>query len=237
MTEKTQLRVIVSGALRAASAELITSFEQASGQKVDTVFGGSMGTAPTTIPMRLKSGEIADVVILAADAIDPLVEQGLIRRASRVDLARSGIGVAVKAGAVRPDIGSVDAFKRALLEARSIAYSTSASGVYIQSLVKRLGIEAQVQSRMRQIQGEPVGAVVARGEAQIGFQQMSELLPVAGIDIVGPLPAEIQADAIFSAAMPSSTTQPAAAKAFIDYLASPAAAPVIERSGMHPIGK
>ena len=179
MTESgNAMRVIVSGAFRAAYLELIAAFEQASGHAVDTAFGGSMGTAPTAIPMRLKNGEAADLVILAAEALDPLIEQGLIRAGSRVDLVRSGIGVAVRAGAKVPDIGTVDAFKRTLLDARSIAFSTSASGVYVTGLFQRLGIADAIRARLKQSQGEPVGAVVARGDAEIGFQQLSELLPV-----------------------------------------------------------
>ena len=229
------IRVIVSGAFRAAYLELIAAFEQASGYRVDTAFGGSMGTAPTAIPMRLKNGEAADLVILAAEALDPLIEQGLIRAGSRVDLVRSGIGVAVRAGAPLPDISSVAAFRRALLDARSIAFSTSASGAYVTGLFQRLGIADAIRARLKQIQGEPVGAVVARGEAEIGFQQLSELLPVAGITLVGPLPPELQTHAIFSAAIPANATQPAGARTLIRFLTSPAAAPTIEQSGLEPI--
>jgi molybdate transport system substrate-binding protein len=236
MSRGTELRVIVSGALRAAYVDLVEPFELASGLKVESVFGGSMGTAATAIPMRLQNGEIADVVILAAEALDPLIAQGLIRPGSRVDLARSGIGVAIRSGSARPDIGSVDAFKRALLDAQSIACSVSASGVYVTGLFERLGIADALKPKLKQIQGEPVGAVVARGEAQLGFQQKSELLPVPGIDLVGPLPAEIQANAIFSAAVPTSATQLDGAQQLIAFLTSPAAAAIIEKSGMEPLG-
>ena len=137
---------------------------------------------------------------------------------SRVDLARSGIGVAVRAGASRPDIGSVDAFKRALRQARSIAHSSSASGVYLESLFQRLGIAAELAPKIRKVEGEPVGQVVARGEAEIGFQQVSELLPVAGIDYVGPLPAEIQEITVFAAGIPVGAPHPEAARASIEFL-------------------
>lgn len=229
------IRVIVSGAFRAAYEELIPAFERSSGCRVASAFGGSMGTLPTAIPMRLKSGEAADLIILAAEALEPLIAQGLVRGESRVDLVRSGIGVAVRADAAVPDIGTVEAFKRSLLAARSIAFSTSASGVYVTGLFERLGIADAIRPRLKQIQGEPVGAVVARGEAQIGFQQMSELMPVSGIRIVGPLPAELQTHAIFSAAIPSAATQPDAARALIAFLTSPAAGATIRKSGLEPV--
>ena len=231
----TAIRVIVSGAFRAAYLALIPAFEQTSGHKVTTVFGGSMGNAPTAIPARLQNGEAADLVILAADALHPLIEQGLIRAGSRVDLVRSGLGVAVRAGAAVPDIGSVEAFKRTLLAARSIAFSTSASGVYVSELFRRLGIADAIRSRLKQVQGEPVGAVVARGDAEIGFQQVSELKPVRGIELVGPLAAELQAHAIFSAAIPAHAQQPEAAQALVAYLTSDAAAPAIRESGLEPL--
>ena len=136
-------------------------------------------------------------MILAGDSLERLIGEGRIAAGSRVDLARCGIGVAVRAGAPRPDIGSADALNRALLQAKSIAYSSSASGVYLKGLFRRLGLADALGDRIRQVEGEPVGAVVARGEAEIGFQQVSELLPVAGIDYVGPLPAEIQDDHSF----------------------------------------
>lgn len=235
MAAEDGIKVIVSGALRAACLELIPAFEQAHGARVETVFGGSMGTAATAIPMRLGNGEAADLVLLAAEAIDPLIAQGLIQAGSRVDLARSGIGVAVRAGAALPDIATVDAFKRTLLAADSIAFSTSASGVYVTGLFERLGIADAIRPRLKQIQGEPVGAVVARAEAAIGFQQMSELLPVSGITIVGPLPAELQTHAIFSAAIPASATRHDAARAFIGFLRSPGASAAMRRSGLDPL--
>jgi molybdate transport system substrate-binding protein len=153
---------------------------------------------------------------------------------SRVDLARSGIGVAVRAGAARPDIGSVDAFKRTLRQARSIAHSSSASGVYLESLLQRLGLAAELAPKIRKVEGEPVGQVVARGEAEIGFQQVSELLPVAGIDYVGPLPAEIQETTVFAAGIPVGASNAEDARALVGFLTSPAAAAIIRKCGMEP---
>jgi molybdate transport system substrate-binding protein len=177
-----------------------------------------------------------DVVILAAGALDELIKQGKVVPGSRVDLARSSIGMAVRAGAPKPDISTVDALKRTLLEAKSIAYSASASGVYLsQELFQRLGIADQIQGKCKRIASEPVGVVVARGDAEIGFQQISELLPVAGIDYVGPLPLEVQRVTVFSAGVAVGAKQPGAARALIKFLASPGVVPVIKKTGLEPM--
>ena len=227
---------MTSGAFGAALAELAPLYERTTGQTIRTVSGGSMGNAPDTIPNRLKRGEPADLIILAASALDELIAQGRVVPGSRVDLVRSAIGMAVHSGAPTPDISSVDALKRTLLAAKSIAYSSSASGVYISTeLLPRLGIAEQIASKSRKIETEPVGAVVARGDAEIGFQQISELRGVSGIDIVGPLPADVQRVTIFSAGIPSTATHSAAAKQLIAFLTSPAAAAAIAKSGLEPI--
>jgi len=195
-----------------------------------------MGVAPDAIPVRMARGEPADVVIMVGSALGELIKQGKVVADSRVDLARSSIGMAVRAGAPKPDISSVDAFKRALLAAKSIAYSDSASGVYVSTeLFRRLGIADEVMSKSREIKSERVGNVVARGEAEIGFQQVSELLPVPGIEFVGPLPPELQKITVFSAGIVTGAKEPEAAKALIAFLASPAAAGAITRSGMEPM--
>ena len=192
-----------------------------------------MGNAPDSIPSRLARGEPVDVVILASTALDDLIKQGKVVPGSRVDLARSTIGMAVRAGAPKPDISSVDALKRALLEAKSIAYSASASGVYLSTeMFPRLGIADQIKDKAKRIESERVGTVVARGDAEIGFQQVSELLPIAGIDYVGPLPAEVQQVTIFSAGIAVGAKEPEAARGLIQFLASPAAAPVVTKTGM-----
>jgi molybdate transport system substrate-binding protein len=178
-----------------------------------------------------------DVVILAAGALDELIKQGKVVAGSRVDLVRSSIGMAVRARASKPDISSVDALKRTLLAAKSIAYSASASGVYLsQEMFQRLGIADQIRGKCKRIASEPVGAVVARGDAEIGFQQISELLPVPGIDYVGPLPPEVQKVTVFSAGVAVGAEQPDAARALIKFLASPAAVGAIKKSGLEPVG-
>jgi molybdate transport system substrate-binding protein len=233
-TAATEIKVVCSGAFKAAYLALVPNFESASEHKVVTAWGSSVAGAPTSIPNRLERGEPVDLVIMAADRLDRLIDRGLITAGSRVDLARSGIGVAVRAGAPKPDISTADALTRALREARSIAHSSSASGIYMKGLLQRLGLTQALGDRIRQIEGEPVGTVVARGEAEIGFQQVSELLPVPGIDYVGPLPPEIQQLTVFSAGIAAGARAPDAARALVAFLTSPAAAPLIRQSGMEP---
>jgi len=224
-----EIRVMISGGFAAAYLEVVPEFERATGNKVVTSFGASMGNAPDAIPSRLQRREPVDVLILADSALDELVRQGKVVGGSRVDLARSSIGMVVRAGAPRPDISSADALKRTLLQAKSIAYSASASGVYLSTeLFPRLGIAGEIKGKSRKIESERVAAVVARGDAEIGFQQISELLPVAGVDYVGPLPHEVQRVTVFSAGVA------AGARALIRFLASPAVAPAIRKSGMEP---
>jgi molybdate transport system substrate-binding protein len=231
-----EIRVMTSGAFTAAYLQLIPEFERATRDKIVTAYGASMGNAPDSIPSRLQRGEPVDVVILAAGALEELTKQGKVIPGSRIDLVRSSIGMAVRVGAPKPDIGTVDALKRTLLEAKSIAYSDSASGVYLsQEMFQRLGIAEQVREKCKRIASEPVGAVVARGDAEIGFQQISELLPVPGIDYAGPLPPEVQKVTVFSAGVAAGAKHADAARALIKFLASPAAVPVIKKTGLEPL--
>jgi len=233
---KPELHVMTSGGFTAAYNELRPGFERASGRAVKTAYGASMGNASDSIPSRLARREPADVVILARPALDALVAQGQVRPGSQVDLVRSSIGFAVRKGAPRPDISSVEALKRTLLAAPSIAYSASASGTYYETeLLKKLGLEAQVKPKSRRILSERVGSVVARGDAALGLQQVSELLPIEGIDYVGPLPAEVQQVTVFSAGIATASTQPEAARELIRYLNSPASAPTIAKTGLEPL--
>ncbi|HXW26125.1 MAG TPA: substrate-binding domain-containing protein [Xanthobacteraceae bacterium] len=237
IAEGAEVRVMISGGLTAAYRELVPEFERSTGNKVVTAFGPSMGTTENAIPVRLSRGEPADVLIMVGYALADLAKQGKVVAGSEVELVRSPIGIAVRAGAPKPEISSVDALRRALLAAKSVAYSDSASGVYVENeLFKRLGIEDQMQGKSRMIPAEPVGEVVARGEAEMGFQQISELKPVRGIDIVGPLPPEVQKITVFSAGIATSAKEPAAGRALIAFLASPAAAPVMIESGLTPVG-
>jgi molybdate transport system substrate-binding protein len=230
------IRVMTSGAFTAAFLKVIPEFERTTHDKVLTAFGASMGNAPDSIPSRLQRHEPVDVVILAAPALDELIKQGRVVPGSRVDLVRSSIGMAVRAGAPKPDISTVEALKHTLLEAKSIAYSDSASGVYLsKEMFQRLGIADQIAGKCKRIQSEPVGVVVARGDAEIGFQQISELLPVTGIAYVGPLPPEVQKVTVFSAGVAVGAKKPAAARALIKFLVSPAAVPAITKTGLEPV--
>lgn len=231
-----EVRVMISGGLTAAYKELVPEFERLTGNKVLTAYGPSMGTTVNAIPIRLERGEPADVLIMVGYALGDLVKQGKVVADSRVDLVKSPIGIAVKSGAPKPDISSVDAVKRALLATKTIAYSDSASGVYVSTeMFEKLGIADAMKDKARKIPATPVGEIVARGDAEIGFQQVSELLPVQGIDIVGQLPSELQKVTVFSAGIASVSKEPDAGKALIKFLASPTANAVIIKSGMEPI--
>jgi len=231
-----ELHVVSSGGFAAAYKVLAPQFEHNSGNTLVTGWGPSMGDTKDAVPQRLARGEPIDVVIMVGYALDALVSQGKVLTDGRAALARSGIGVVVKEGAPKPDVSSIDALRQALLDAKSIAYSDSASGVYIQNeMFKRLGIADQVKGKAHMIPAEPVGAVVARGDAELGFQQISELKPIHGITLVGPLPPELQKYTVFSAGVVAGSSQPDAARALIRFLASPGAAPVVVDSGMEPL--
>ena len=230
-----EINVVTSGGFTAAFLELVPEYERIAHNKVVTGFGPSMGTTKNAIPVRLARGESIDVVIMAASALEDLIKQGKVMAGSRVDLVQSFIAMAVKTGAPKPDISSVAALTRTLLAAKSIAYSDSASGVYLSTvLFPKLGIADQIKQKSRKIEADPVGGVVATGEFEIGFQQYSELLPVKGIDIVGPLPPGAQTITVFSAGIPTTSKQPDAARGLIKFLASPAALKAIRKSGLDP---
>ena len=231
-----EVRVMISGGLTAAFNALVPEFERQTGNKVITSYGPSMGTTTNAIPMRLDRGEPADVLILVGYALEDLIKKGKAIADSRVDLVKSPIGICVKSGAPKPDISSSESLKRALLAAKTVAYSDSASGVYVSTeMFAKLGIADQMKDKARKIPATPVGEIVARGDAEIGFQQISELKPVAGIDIVGPLPDELQKITVFSAGIATGSKEPDAGKALIKFLASPAARAEIVKSGMDPI--
>jgi len=234
-----EVHVMISSGFYQAYAELGPAFERASGHRLITTRGPSMGDSPEAIPARLARGEAADVVIMDGGAADELAMRRLVRTGSKVELARSQIGMVVRAGAKMPDIGSVDAFRRALLAAASIAYSDSASGTYLSTMLfAKLGVADQVAGKSRKVRGppsgEPVAAVVARGEAELGFQQVSELIHVPGVTFVGAIPAELQPGFSFAAAITAGAREPEAARALIRFLASPEAAPAIVKAGLTP---
>ena len=227
------VRLLSTLALKGAVRSLAGRYEAAGGARIDADFAPTLGLLD-----RLRGGETADVVILTREGLDGLAAQGTVVADSRVELVKSPIGIAVKAGAPKPDISSPDAVKRALLAAKSIAYSDSASGVYVSTeMFEKLGIADAVKDKARKIPATPVGEIVANGEAEIGFQQISELKPVAGIDIVGPLPDALQKITVFSAGIATVAREPEAGKALITFLASSAARDTLVNSGLEPIAR
>lgn len=231
-----EIRVMTSGGFTAAYKILGPKFAASTGNSLDTALGPSMGKAPQAIPNRLSRGEKADVVIMVGYALDDLIKQGKIDPASRVELADSRIGLVVREGAPKPDISSVEGLKKTLLAAKSVAYSDSASGVYIEDqLFKRLGIEDQLKPKSTMIPKVPVGSVVATGDYQLGFQQVSELLPVPGVSFVAKIPESVQSVTRFAAGIPVGAQHPTEAKAQLKYLASSAAQADVKATGLDSI--
>jgi len=233
------VRVMISSGFHGAYSELGPAFERATGHHLITTRGPSMGDSPEAIPARLVRGETADVVILDGGAADELGKRGLVQADSKVELARSLIGMVVREGAEKPDISSVAAFRNTLLAAKSIAYSDSGSGTYLSTtLFGKLGVADQVTAKSRKVRGppsgEPVAAVVARGEAEIGFQQVAELIHVPGITFVGALPAEVQPMFSFAGVL-TKTGQQEPARALLLFLSSREAAPAIAKAGLMPL--
>lgn len=225
-----EIKVLASGATKEAYLELVPQFEKSSEHKVVTTWSGTLD-----IKKRMAAGEVFDLVIVAGPEIDEFIKQGKMATGSRVDLMKSGVGVAVPKGAAKPDVGSSDALKKTLLTAKSIGYSTGPSGVYMASLFERLGIANEIKPKLKQTPtGVLVGTIIASREVEIGFQQVSELISFPGIDFIGPLPAEVQKITVFSAGLHAGAKEPDAAKALVKFLTAPAAAPVIKKHGMEP---
>jgi molybdate transport system substrate-binding protein len=224
---------MTSGGFSAPYLALVPAFERDTGVHLLTIQGPSMGNAPTAIPVRLARGEAADVVIAVRSALDGLILAGRVTPGSEVDLVRSRIGLAVKAGAAKPDISTVEELRRTLLSAKSVAYSDSASGVYVSGqLFRRLGILDRMAGKAHMIQAIPVGKIVADGRAAVGFQQLSELLPIAGIQVVGPIPDAVQQVTVFSAGVSSTSGCRRQARRLIEFLASDKARAAIEHAGL-----
>ena len=224
------LRGISSMATRLLLADLVAAFTKAHGREVGIESVGGVDAA-----RRVQAGEDFDVVVLASDAIDKLLAAGHAVAGSRVDIVRSEVAVAVKAGAPRPDIGSEDAVRRAVLAAPTIGYSTGPSGTALLQLFQRWGIAEQVRERTVQARpGVPVGTMVASGEVALGFQQFSELKDLRGIDVLGLLPPAIQVTTVFSGAVCTTSRQPEAVRELLAFMASPGAAAIKQRHGMAP---
>ena len=236
LAQAADVTVMISGGFKSSYQALLPDFEAATGDTVETLPGPSMGTTPDAIPVRLARGQPDDVLIMVGSALDGLIKDGKAKAGSKVDLALSPIGMVVKEGAPVPDISTVDKLKAVLLAAKSVAYSDSASGVYIQNeLFEKLGIEDQMKGKARMIPATPVGEIVAKGEAELGFQQVAELLPVKGITFAGRLPESVQKVTVFSAGIATESKSPESGKALIDFLAAPSSDAVLRKMGLDPV--
>jgi len=225
-----EIKVLSTQATEEAYKELVPQFEKASGHKVTTVFTGTLDALK-----RLSTGETYDLLIMARQQIDELSQSGKVVAGSRTDVAKSGVGVAVGKGRPKPDISTVDALKKTLLAAKSIGYSTGPSGIYVVTMFQKMGIADEIKSKLKQTPtGVFVGSIIASGEAEIGFQQVSELSFFPGIDYVGPIPAEIQLITVFSAGIPAGSKQTDAAKALVSFVTAPAAAAVFKKHALDP---
>lgn len=225
-----EIKLVAANAVKGALADLVSAFETASGHTVSIVWTGTEAATK-----RISDGEAVDVVIIGASNIERLITQGRVSGSSRADIARSGVGIAVRSGLPKPDISTSEAVKTAVLAAKSIVYSTGPSGFYVAELFKRMGIADQIKDRVVQPpSGAQAGEILARGDADLGFQQVSELIHIKGIDYLGPLPPDIQNVTVYAAGIPSASGAPEAARALIEYIRSPAAAPAIRKAGMEP---
>lgn len=227
-----EIKVMSSTGVSTVMKELGPTYEKSSGNKLNISYDTS-----AIIMERVKKGETADLIILTGPQIEALAKQGRVVAGSRADLARSGIGVAVRAGATKPDISSVEAFKKTLLNAKSVTYTTTgASGVYFASVIEKLGIAPQVQAKAKTQAGGHVAELVASGDAEIGVQMESELRGTPGADYIGPLPGELQLYTVFSAGLFEGTKQAEAAKSLVRFLTSAEAGRAFARGGMEPAG-
>lgn len=226
-----EIRVLSSIATREAYLELVPQFEKASGHKVTTAWSGT-----TAIMKTMADGnEQHDLVIISSTEMEELIKQAKIVAGSRADLSKSGIGIAVRAGAKRPDVSTPDALKKALLAAKTVGYTSGPSGVYMAGLVERMGIAAEVKAKFRSVpSGGTIGTIVASGDCEIGFQQVSELVHIPGVDYIGPLPAEVQRVTVFSIGLQTGAPNPGPAKALVAFLTTPAAVAVMQKHGLEP---
>ena len=225
------LKLLSSMATRELLNELIAQYERSSGHRVTAEAAGGVDVAK-----RVRAGEAVDVVVLSSTAIDSLIAAGSLLPDSRVDLVRSGVAIAVRAGATQPDVASEEAVKRAVLNAKTLSYSTGPSGVYLEKLFERWGILEEIRSRIVvPPPGKPVGSLVADGSVELGFQQLSELMTLPGIKVIGPLPPEIQTITLFSGGVSPGCSRPELGRALLEYMASPASAPAKRQFGMEAV--
>lgn len=225
-----EIKVMASNAVKEAYSELFPVFEKQSGHRVAIVWGGAID-----LKKRIGEGEVTDIVITPSNDIDELIRQGKLAAGSHVDLVKSTIGVAVRPGTPRPDLSSGEGLKKSLLASKSIVISGGPSGYYLLNLFDKMGIVSALKPKMTQLaSGQPVGEVLARGDSDIGFTQVSEFLPIKGIDYVGPMPADVQLVTVFSSGIHRSAPSPDAAKALVKFLTGPDALPVLRKTGLEP---
>lgn len=230
MANAIEITVLSTQATEQSYRELVPQFEKATGNKVKTTYAGTLD-----VKKRIAAGEPFDVLIMSSPDIDAFLASGTLAAGSRVDLAQSGVGVGVKAGAPKPNISTSGAFKRSLLEAKSIGYSTGPSGNYVVGLFERLGIADQLKPKLKQTAtGVFVGRIVANGDVEIGIQQVSEMSHFEGVDYVGALPADIQKMTIFSSGIAANAAQADAGKALVKFLTAPSSVAVFKQKGMEP---
>ena len=224
-----EIKVLSSIATREAYLELVPPFERASGHKVTTTWSGT-----TAIMKTMAAGtEQYDLVVISSTEMEELIKQGKVVAGSRADLAKSGIGIAVRAGAKRPDVGTPEALKKALIAAKTVGYTSGPSGVYMAGLIERMGIAAEVKAKFRSVpSGGTIGTIVASGDCEIGFQQVSELVHIPGVDYIGPLPAEVQRVTVFSIGLQTGAPNPGPAKALAAFLTAPGAVAVMQKHGL-----
>lgn len=226
--QASDVKVLASGAVKEAALELFPQFEKASGHKVAVTWAGTVD-----IKKKVAAGEVFDLVIVAGPELDGFIKEGKIAAGSKVDIVRSSIGVAVRPGTPKPDLSSGDGLKKALIAAKSVGYSTGPSGVYMQQLFEKMGIADVIKAKAKQTgPGTPVATVIRSGEAEIGFQQVSELIHETGVDFLGPIPADVQKTTVFSSGVFASAKAPTEARLLQKYLTAPAAAPAIKKHGL-----
>ena len=230
MAQAADITVLASPAMKEAYVELVPRFEQARGHKVTTTWAGT-----ADIMKRMQAGEAFDIVMAASSSIEELTDMGRLMAGSRKDFVRSGVGVTVRAGAPKPDISTAEAVKRAVLAAKSVGISTGPSGVYMRGLFEKLGIAEQVKPKLKvPPSGAQIAELVAKGDIELGFQQVSEIVHVKGAQFVGPLPAEIQRITVFAGAVHAASQEPDAAREFLEFLGSSEHAALLQKHGLEP---
>jgi molybdate transport system substrate-binding protein len=230
-SQAAEIKVLSTNGVKAVLEELIPQFEQAAKHKLVVQFGPA-----ADLKVQIEKGEAFDLAILTAAAVDDLIKLGKLAAATRADVARSGAGVAIKKGAPRPDIATADSFKRTLLAAKSVAYvGTGATGANMRKMFEQLGIAENMKAKTKVLSGISAADAVAKGDAELGFTQISEILPVAGAELAGPIPPELQIYTVFAAAVGVTPKEPAAAQAFLRFVTAPAVAPVIKAKGMEAL--